>query len=305
MATIDTPIRAAGVVVLRTHDGVREVLAVHRAGRQDWSLPKGKLEPDEHVLAAVVRECEEEAGITPALRAPLPRMKYTVDGRQKIVEYWSADVGLAGAHRPDDEVDEVRWIPVDTCADLLTYPRDARLVRDAADGPTTSPLILLRHAQATKRVDFDGDDDNERPLTRKGFRQADELVALVMAYGPQRVHSSPAARCHETVRPLATALGVGIGLEPNLSESGYLDDPDSADARVRGLLADPVPSVLCTHRPVLPAVCDVISAAAGTGRPLEGSLDPALAPSSFIVIHRAIVDGQVAGIWAVERHALG
>jgi len=305
MATIATPIRAAGVVVLRTTGGVREVLVVHRAGRQDWSLPKGKVDPDEHVLAAAVRECEEEAGVTPALRAPLERMKYPVDGRQKVVEYWSAEVGLAGVHRPDDEVDEVRWIPVADCGDLLTYPRDARLVLDAAAAPVTSPLVLLRHAQAVKRVDFDGDDDNQRPLTRKGLRQADDLVPLLAAFGPHRVHSSPATRCHETVLPLAVALGVGVGREPSLSETGYAADPADGDRRVRDLLLDPTPAILCTHRPVLPAVCAVIGEASAVGRVREGALDPAMAPSSFIVVHRALVDGRVAGLWAVERHALG
>jgi 8-oxo-dGTP diphosphatase len=305
MATVTTPIRAAGVVVLRTITGGREVLVVHRAARNDWSLPKGKLDADEHVLAATVRECEEEAGITPALRAPLPRMKYTVDGRPKVVEYWTAEVGVPGVHRPDDEVDETRWVPIEEVAELLTYPRDVQLVRDAAAAPATSPLVLVRHAQAVKRVDFDGDDDNERPLTRKGGRQADELVPLLAAYAPQRVHSSPAARCFQTVLPLAAALGVGLGLEPHLSETGYTDDPESGDQRVRDLLADPTPAVLCTHRPVLPALLGVVAEVPALSHLPAPTLDPALAPSSFIVVHRALVDGQVAGLWAVERHSLG
>lgn len=305
MATITTPIRAAGVVLLRTVDGRREVLVVHRAMRKDWSLPKGKLDADEHVLAAAVRECEEEAGITPALRTPLPRMKYSVDGRPKVVEYWTAEVGVPGVHRPDDEVDEVRWMAIDDVAEHLTYPRDAQLVREAAAAPATSPLVILRHAQAVKRVDFDGDDDNERPLTRKGRRQADDLVPLLAAYGPHRVHSSPAVRCYETVLPLAAALGVGIGLEPHLSEGGYDEDPGSGDQRVRDLLADPAPAVLCTHRPVMPALLQVVAGAHSTAKVSAPALDPALAPSSFIVLHRALAAGEVAGLWAVERHSLG
>ena len=44
-----------------------KVLLIHRPRHKDWSLPKGKLDKGEHLLAAAVRECDEETGIVPVL----------------------------------------------------------------------------------------------------------------------------------------------------------------------------------------------------------------------------------------------
>ena len=52
-------IRAAGVVLLRHTGPFPEVLAVHRPKYNDWSLPKGKLEPGEQEIHAAIRECDE------------------------------------------------------------------------------------------------------------------------------------------------------------------------------------------------------------------------------------------------------
>ena len=54
---------AAGAVVCRRSDGGSEVLVVHRPKYDDWSFPKGKLDPGEHLLAATLREVEEETGL--------------------------------------------------------------------------------------------------------------------------------------------------------------------------------------------------------------------------------------------------
>ncbi|MDV7397144.1 histidine phosphatase family protein, partial [Arthrospira platensis SPKY1] len=114
----------------------------------------------------------------------------------------------------DDEVDEVRWVAVDEAAAMLTYPRDADIVRQAVSLPPTSPLILLRHTQALKRSDFTGTDDTQRPLSGKGRSQAKALVPLLGAYAIDQVHSSDSVRCSETVRRYAKSIGVPIHAEP-------------------------------------------------------------------------------------------
>ena len=67
-----------------------EVLLVHRPKYDDWSLPKGKREPGEHVLLTAVREVLEETSVRPVLGPRLPTTEYLARGRPKQVDYWSA-----------------------------------------------------------------------------------------------------------------------------------------------------------------------------------------------------------------------
>jgi 8-oxo-dGTP pyrophosphatase MutT (NUDIX family) len=119
-------VRAAGGVVWRSGPtGALEVLLVHRSRYDDWSLPKGKRDPGETDEACAVREVEEETGVQAVLGAELPTTRY-VDhrGRPKVVRYW-AMAATSGSFSPNDEVDEVRWLPVDEARSLLSYDRDA------------------------------------------------------------------------------------------------------------------------------------------------------------------------------------
>ena len=77
--------------------------------------------------------------------------------------------------------------------------------------------ILLRHASAGEREDWDAH-DRLRPLDARGRRQAAELVELLGSLGIRRVVSSPAVRCVETVEPLAAALGLDVEHERRLAE---------------------------------------------------------------------------------------
>lgn len=121
---------AGGVVWRRSGTGATEVLLVHRPRYDDWSLPKGKLDPREAAEAAALREVEEETGLRCRLGRELPAVRYVDrNGRAKRVRYWAMEP-VSGAFAPGDEVDEVRWLPVDDAAALLSYDRD-RAVLDA------------------------------------------------------------------------------------------------------------------------------------------------------------------------------
>ena len=122
-------VKAAGGVVWRRGAGGVEVAVVHRPRYDDWSLPKGKLDPGESWEDAALREVEEELGISCRLGRELPPTSYRDrKGRQKAVRYWMMEPE-AGEFTPNDEVDEVRWLIPDAAADLLTYPHDRELVR--------------------------------------------------------------------------------------------------------------------------------------------------------------------------------
>jgi 8-oxo-dGTP diphosphatase len=122
---MEPQVRAAGGVVVR--DGL--VLVVHRPRYDDWSLPKGKLEDGETWEAAAVREVLEETGVECRLLRELDDDHYTDrKGRPKRVRWWLMEAVTAGVHEPDDEVDEVRWLPPAQAAALLSYAHDRALV---------------------------------------------------------------------------------------------------------------------------------------------------------------------------------
>jgi 8-oxo-dGTP pyrophosphatase MutT (NUDIX family) len=117
-----------GVVWRRSAKGTLKVLLVHRPRYDDWSLPKGKLEPGETSEAAALREVEEETGLRCRTGAELPATRYTDrKGRPKRVRYWTMEV-VDGAFAPNDEVDEVRWVPAEEAAHHLSYGHDAAVV---------------------------------------------------------------------------------------------------------------------------------------------------------------------------------
>jgi 8-oxo-dGTP diphosphatase len=294
-------------VLLRGESGDHEVLIVHRPALADWSLPKGKLSPGEHIVAAAIRECDEETGFMPVLQAPLETQTYSVQSRPKVVNYWRARVRWEEGFTPDDEIDEVKWIPAAKAADHLTYPADVRLVAAATQHGDTVPLVLLRHTQAMKRAQFDGDDDAERPLTGKGRSQSKGLVPLLDAFGIDAVHASSARRCTETVKRYAKHLEIDVVPEPLLTEDGHSADPLGAAARAIELALTPEALVLCTHRPVLPTILDSMAVALGLGLDdprWSRAWDPRLPPGGFIVVHREFTDDGPVRVVAVESHTL-
>jgi 8-oxo-dGTP pyrophosphatase MutT (NUDIX family) len=126
----DQPIvEAAGGIVLREAGGGRwEIAVVHRPGRDDWSLPKGKLESDESSEDCALREVQEETGLRCRLGRFVGFTEYRDRrDRPKVVTYWLMDV-LDGEFSPSDEVDEMRWLELAIARRALTYERDRELL---------------------------------------------------------------------------------------------------------------------------------------------------------------------------------
>jgi len=138
-------IRAAGGVVWRRSEADVEVLLIHRPRYDDWSLPKGKADPGEDDVDTAAREVVEETGLICVLGAELARIRYNDrNGRPKVVRYWSMTVeGPAPTpFTPNEEVDELAWLPFAEADTRLSYPRDRAvldaLVRSLAGGSAAS-----------------------------------------------------------------------------------------------------------------------------------------------------------------------
>jgi 8-oxo-dGTP diphosphatase len=122
-------IRAAGGVVRR--DGL--IAVVHRPHREDWSLPKGKLEPGEDDAAAAIREVLEETGCEAVIERDLGTVSYAVaDGRPKIVRYYLMTASACATDTAAD-VDVVRWLEPEGVEALLTYATDRDVLARASE----------------------------------------------------------------------------------------------------------------------------------------------------------------------------
>ena len=124
----DVDAQAGGGLVYRKRKGGVEMLVVHRPFYDDWSFPKGKQNPGEKLNETALREVEEETGYRCRLEGRIGQVRYPI-GREQVkeVSYWAMKV-RSGSFRPNDEVDEVRWVEPDEARKLLTWPRDVYLV---------------------------------------------------------------------------------------------------------------------------------------------------------------------------------
>jgi len=273
-----------------------EVAIVHRPRYDDWSLPKGKLEPAEHVLLGAVREVREETGHRGFVGRPLGVQRYlrTTDAGRvpKTVRFWAMRAG-AGEFSAGAEVDELAWLPPAVASATVTMDRDRDTLAQFTAAPVdTVAFALVRHASAGSRAKWSGD-DGERPLDDAGRGQAAALRSLLDCYGFSRVLSADVLRCLETVEPYASGRRIAVETEPLLSEVGYPVNPDAALARCLEILKSPEPLLMCSQGRVLPDLLAGICRHFGVPAPAE----PAVPKGSFWVLH-------LAGdrLVAVERH---
>jgi 8-oxo-dGTP diphosphatase len=120
----DAEVLAAGGLVLRGDD----VAIVHRPKYDDWSFPKGKLDEGEDFEDAALREVWEETGLRCSLGRELGDATYTDNkDRSKLVRYYEMRP-QSGEFSPNDEVDELRWVPLVDACDMLSYEFDRELV---------------------------------------------------------------------------------------------------------------------------------------------------------------------------------
>ncbi|PID55035.1 MAG: hypothetical protein CSA58_04580 [Micrococcales bacterium] len=303
----DHQVHAAGAVCWRLHHGQLQVLLIHRPRYDDWSWPKGKLDPGEHYPVAAVREVWEETGLRIALGVRLPSARYRLSvSATKVVKYWAARIPADGTVELTrlEEVDDARWVEVTDADRMLTRRGDRAQLNAVAElnesgSLDTWPLLVVRHGHAHPRVGW-GHEDAMRPLVRAGREQAADLAHLATAWRPARIFSSPWLRCQQTVEPLAETAGIQLKTKGKLSEDGHRHDAKATARLVAKQIERGRPVLICTHRPVLGTVLGALAghAAAGVGNEIPFR-DPFLTPGEVLVAHISRGSGRVV---AVERH---
>lgn len=301
---------AAGAVCWSVHNGKLRVLLVKQKGRQDFSLPKGKVDPGEGVPEAAARELREETGLSATLGLPLGTSRYTLpNGRPKVVHYWAAEAdrgAVAGARfSPNDEITNAEWMPAPIARDALAFEHD-RLVVDSLiefaerDSLRTFAVVALRHAKAVPAASWPGP-DSTRPLEQIGVRQARSSARGLLAFGPTRLVSSTAARCVSTIEPLAAAIGRDVKATRAISQDAFEEGEADVAHVVAKRLAKRQTAVLCSHGPVLPSILAEVAIQTNTTaeRMRRGAL---LDVGEYTVVHLSAADPGV-GALAVETHS--
>ena len=306
------PVVAAGAILWRQKSGQLEVLVIHRGRYDDYSWPKGKLDAGEHITTAAAREIREETGLKVKLGPFLRRVEYKIENdRDKHVYYWVAEVTdkilAKQKFKPDDEVSNIEWMPVEAAKAKLTYAYDIDLLADfeallrdkALD---TVPLIILRHAKAVGREEFIHG-EAKRPLTGFGARQAVALRPMLAAFAIKSVVTSPWRRCFDTVSPFVAKHKVRLIEQMQLTELGNKQGPQRTLKVLEGILESGKGTVLCSHRPALPTIFDRLAKLAPAQLAEKIDAGKALRPGEFMVLHMTKPQpGSEPRIVAVETH---
>lgn len=129
--TSESAVRAAGGLVWRSGPLEPELLIIRRFrhGSDEWSLPKGKLDPGEQYAEAALREVAEETGVRARLGRFAGVLQYAVNGQSKVVCMWEMTAESIGHPEDTDEVAEIRWVPRDEALRLLSHEQNRELLR--------------------------------------------------------------------------------------------------------------------------------------------------------------------------------
>ncbi|MEX0659487.1 MAG: NUDIX hydrolase [Egibacteraceae bacterium] len=126
---------AAGGVLWRRADGGEglEVAIIHRPEYDDWTVPKGKLEPGEGLIEAAVREIWEETGYRGRVGTSLGAVYYLKETRKggfqdKVVHYWAVEAER-GSFTAGAEVDGLEWVTPSCAARRVSYDIDREVIR--------------------------------------------------------------------------------------------------------------------------------------------------------------------------------
>jgi 8-oxo-dGTP diphosphatase len=115
---------AAGGIVLRREKNPR-IAVVRLRKRNEWVLPKGKLDDGETPREAAEREVLEETGHDVSVHEFLGTLVYESPGGFKVVHYWRMQAGGEQTHELMHDIREVDWLPLDAAVERLsrTYER--------------------------------------------------------------------------------------------------------------------------------------------------------------------------------------
>jgi len=148
---------AAGGIVLRREQPPR-IAVVRLRKRDQWVLPKGKLDDGETPRDAARREVLEETGHDVTVHEFLGTLVYEASGRSKVVHYWSMEAGQKPIRKLMNDVRAVDWLPLDDAVGRLSRGHERAFLQNVG------PLAVTGLAQRIKSKSVNGISQASMPL---------------------------------------------------------------------------------------------------------------------------------------------
>ena len=293
----DPTVIAAGGVLWRGDPQNPEVALVHRPKYDDWSLPKGKANPGEHLLVTALREVAEETGCRPHIGPYLTTLQYRVTsgGRpaNKVVSYWSMRCG-EGSFLASSEVDQMEWLPLDEASNRLSAASD-RTVLDTFKlvRRDTDPLLLVRHGATTTASRRLKGKAETRMLNELGRDQASALVPVFGTLGVTNLLCADLPSSVNMLAPFAAAAGLTVRREAQLTRAGFVGNEIDVADFVRRDAASHEALVVCGGKTVITGLLNAL----GNSPYVKPPADPTIKKSEWWLLHHR--DGVVS---AYEKH---
>ena len=157
------PVLAAGGIVLRQEE-TPLIAVVRLRKRNEWVLPKGKLDDGETPRDAAEREVLEETGHEVSVHEFLGTLVYESGGRFKVVHYWRMEAGGGPSHALMDDVRAVDWLPLDAAVERLSRAYERAFLENV--GPLALEAAAVGRRPRVKK----------QPVLEKRQRQPAEVM---------------------------------------------------------------------------------------------------------------------------------
>jgi 8-oxo-dGTP diphosphatase len=231
---------AAGGIVLRRELPAR-VAVVRLRKRDEWVLPKGKLDPGETPRAAAKREVFEETGHNVTVREFLGTLVYDSGGRAKVVHYWSMEANGEPTRALMSDIRAVDWLPLNVAVQRLSRDHERVFLE------TVGPLAISAHARRLKAKAAAKEPAVAVPIARKGRPavvvpeavpiaplSSEPMTQLMPPLAPETSERTLASSETPAIEPLIESDAARMGVEPG-GETDTTDTADPADTRRRSL----------------------------------------------------------------------
>ena len=224
---------------------------IHRPRYDDWSLPKGKVDPGETAPAAAVREVFEETGHRAVLGRRLVMVSYPIEQGVKKVYYWAAR-STGGEFTPGNEVDELVWLPVADAMKKLQYAQDRKVLRRFAENPAdTQTVLVVRHGQRAARHATPGTTANGRWTRRDARRPKRWFRSCWPSVSPTCTRPTGCAATRRW-NPSPQNWACASEMRRALTEEAYAKNPKRGRHRVLQIARRSGTPVICSQGKVIP-----------------------------------------------------
>ncbi|MCA6122272.1 NUDIX hydrolase [Bradyrhizobium sp. WSM 1704] len=232
-----TPVMAAGGIVLRREAPPRFAV-VRLRKRNEWVLPKGKLDDGETARAAAEREVLEETGHAVDVHEFIGTLVYESGGRSKVVHYWRMDAGGKPVRELMSDIREVDWLPLDQALERLSRGYERAFLENV--GPIA--LQAAAHAERERRARLRAAAAERRKSRLAGRAPASEQEPVVetpvIAEAPEIVSIQEVAEATEVAAATEVAEAPVIELAPPAAEVPAVAEAPQQDVADAGDMAE-------------------------------------------------------------------